>query len=113
MAADEVLFGAVPRTRGRIRRGLDDDIAAEQHSGRAVPAGQKAHLRALADRLDSLDRILGAATKPFDFVPMAQLSREYREARAEAMPHRAVDPMDLLMEGIASVGTGVGDAPQP
>jgi len=95
---DEPLFAAdAPRhPAGRVRRGLDSEVADATGAGVTLAVSLVAVARSLADQLDQLERQLRSpASGPYDRVPLAQLSREYRETYDQlfAAVARAEDPL--------------------
>jgi hypothetical protein len=89
------------RSRGRTRRGLDDDLQRARRDGRTLPADLVAVARILADHLDALDGIVAASRKPYDRVPLATLAQRYAEARGDLFGgHDDADPFDRLVSDL-------------
>lgn len=108
--SDEHLFDLTrPARRGRIRRGLDDDVKHARDRGDSLPAAGVASLRAMADQLDALDRILRTNDKPYDRVPLATLQRQFDETYSAVLGSaHATDPFDRLVAELAAA-----EAPHP
>lgn len=114
MSDDPVLFdpnGSRP-VRGRVRRGLDDEVKAARANGATLPASLVASLRVLADQLDALDRILRRNDKPYDRVPLATLQGRYDEThRAVFGATDATDPFDRLVAELAAAEAAHTEGP--
>jgi hypothetical protein len=100
--ADQPALWAVPvvrLTHGRVRKGLDVDLAANP----AVPAATVALLRALADQLDHLERQLRTPdARPYDRVPLSQLAQTFQVVYGAAFGGRGeVDPFDAIAGELA------------
>ena len=118
MAEDSPLF-RLPTLRlppGRVRRGLDQDVAAARGRGHALSGAGVASLRTLADQIDQVERLLRhPEARPYDRIPLAGLCRQFDETydrvfaalrrrpigralaaflAAEADPAQAGDPTD-------------------
>ena len=67
-------------TPGRVRRGLDADIAAARDGGYELSAAGVASLRTLADQVDQLERLLRhPESRPYDRIPLSGLVRQFDE----------------------------------
>lgn len=83
-------------TRGRVRMGLDQDIAAARDGGYELSAAGVAALRTLADQVDQLERLLRhPEARPYDRIPLTGLVREFGESydRVFATVTAAADPI--------------------
>jgi hypothetical protein len=101
MADQPALWQApVPRvTHGRVRKGLDVDLATAPQ----VPAATVALLRSLADQLDQLERQLRVPdARPYDRVPLTQLAQTFQLVYGAAFGSRGeVDPFDAIAGELA------------
>jgi hypothetical protein len=110
---DPALFDPTParRSRGRTRRGLDDDLQRARREGRTLPADLVAVARLLADHLDALDGIVSASRKPYDRVPLATLAQRYSETRADLFGgHDESDPFARLVADLVAVESDAAGA---
>lgn len=83
-------------SHGRVRRGLDTDVAAADAAGTSLPAAGVAVLRSVADQIDALERHCRTErAKPYDRVPLAGLVRQFGETYAGvfAETRTEVDPL--------------------
>ncbi|MGY4645895.1 hypothetical protein [Cellulomonas sp. URHB0016] len=100
------LFG-MPATRlptGRIRHGLDHDIAAAREGGTTLQGAGVAALRSMADQLDLMERGLRTNPKPYDRIPLAQLQRQFDDTydRVFAAVAAAADPFLAALEAFGA-----------
>ena len=90
----------LPRhTHGRVRKGLDVDLAAAP----GTPAATVALLRSLADQLDQLERQLRVPdARPYDRVPLTQLAATFAQVYDRALGRGGeVDPFDAIAGELA------------
>lgn len=84
---------------GRVRKGLDNDLA----NAPQVAAATVALLRSLADQLDQLERQLRVPdARPYDRVPLTQLAATFHAVYGSAFGSRGeVDPFDAIAGELA------------
>jgi hypothetical protein len=98
MRDDNALFG-LPAPRlvpGRVRRGLDRDIAAARDADVELAAAGVATLRTLADQIDQLERLLRSPeARPYDRIPLTGLVRQFDDTygRVFAGLRQQTDPI--------------------
>ena len=95
--------------RGRVRRGLDADVAAAAAGGHVLAAAGVASLRTLADQIDALERGLRTPeARPYDRVPLATLAHEFGETydRVFAAVAVAADPIAAALDRFLEAETG-------
>lgn len=101
MESDDALFEGTGgrQSRGRVRRGLDDELRARRDAGHAPAADQVALLRTLADAIDRWSRFLETSpeARAYDRISLAQLAAQYDATRAVALPERMTDAVDDLL----------------
>jgi hypothetical protein len=117
---DVALFGPTrPRSHGRVRRALDQDIRDARAADVDLSAAGVAALRVLADRIDQLEQAIALRQKPYDNVPLVGMVRQFGEDcdRIFAAVQRTVDPLTAALAEFmaADVGAGpqVGNPPGP
>jgi len=91
------------RRRGRVRRALDEELAAARTDGTPVPATTVAILRTLADDVDLVVAELSTRTGPdfkaYDRVPLVQLVAELgRQLEGALRRDQASTLADLLAD---------------
>ena len=117
MNDDAPLFAPNQRhTHGRVRKGLDADVA--KAAGAGLSSAGVAALRSLADQIDQLERQLRSPyAKPYDRVPLGGLVREFGTLYEQtfAALERAEDPLTrALADFLASdSGAPTGDTAGP
>jgi hypothetical protein len=80
MDGDGFLFDVrTPRlSAGRVRKGLDRDVAEAKAAGVDLRAAGVAALRTLADQIDQLERFLRSKdARPYDRIPLSGLVRQF------------------------------------
>ena len=87
---------------GRVRTGLDLDVARADEAGTKLQAAGVAALQVLADQLDALDRELSPPRrpKPYDRVPIVQVQAQFDATydRVFAGVTAAADPFATALE---------------
>lgn len=104
MTEAEALFSVTgARSRGRMRRALDDELSAHRRrtgttaADDGLPGSLVAALRHLADQVDALARSLaarGVEAKAYDRQVIAVLVREYGETYRAVFGGSEADPLD-------------------
>ncbi len=106
MKEDSALFAdnVNRKSRGRVRRGLDDEVRARRASGRSPAADHLAQLRTLADTIDRWAQFLETSpeARAYDRVVLAQLIAQYDSTRQLALPEQVTDAVDDLLARIAA-----------
>jgi hypothetical protein len=99
---------AVRLPTGRIRHGLEADVAAAREDGAHLQGAGVASLRSMADQLDLLERGLRSNPKPYDRIPLAQLQRQFDETydRVFAAVAAAHDPFLAALEAFSTAEAG-------
>ena len=106
--------GASRGSWGSVRRGLESEVKAARSAGQTLPGSLLADLRHLADRLDSLNKLLsrqGGQVKAYDHLPLTGLSKEYRETYPLVFKEDLGDPFADLLADLARAEAG--HTPEP
>lgn len=117
---DDALFtlAAAPLPIGRVRRGLDSEIAAARADGTDLGAAGVAVLRSLADQIDQLERQLRSPRAgAYDRVPLSGLVRQFDDTytRVFAGLHAQSDPFAAALAGFlaADSAAATSDPAEP
>jgi hypothetical protein len=110
MSEDPQLFVTrTPRlSHGRLRKGLDDQVAAARNGGSELPASGVAVLRTLADQIDQLERWCRRdEARPYDRIPLTALTREFRETSMYVFgSETGADPIGRALAAFLDTETG-------
>ena len=99
---------AVHLPTGRVRHGLEDDIAKARGDGSSLQGAGVGSLRSMADQLDMLERSLRTNPKPYDRIPLAQLQRQFDDTydRVFAATAAAADPFLAALAAFSDAEAG-------
>jgi hypothetical protein len=118
MTDDAVLFGwATPRLpAGRVRKGLEHDVAAARTRAVQLQAAGVATLRSLADQIDQLERLLRSPeARPYDRIPLTGLVRQFDDTydRVFAALRQQSDPIARALKQFLEhdAAAAAGDTP--
>lgn len=116
MSDPDALFSVTgARSRGRMRRALDDEIAAHRRrtgttaADDGLPPSLVAGLRHLADQVDALARSLaarGVEAKAYDRQVVAVLQRQYDDTYRLVFGGSERDPLDAAIADLMRAETG-------
>lgn len=117
---DDALFAmpGITLPPGRVRKGLDAEIAAARADGADLGAAGVAVLRSLADQIDQLERQLRSPKAgAYDRVPLSGLVRQFDDTytRVFAALHGQSDPFAAALAGFlaADSAAATGDPAEP
>lgn len=102
------LYSVAEPPAGAIRIGVDEEIAAALDAGRTLSPARVALVRAVADELDALRRLLRTDDAAYSRGVLKTLSGELRSLLADLIPPAGSDPFADLLADLASA-----DAPAP